>query len=277
MAPPPSSSSKKQTSSPVLLAPWQKGLAGSFGGLAEAVLLQPVDTVKTRLQLDKGGAYKGMIHAGRTIAATEGTAALWKGVTPFATQLFLKYSLRFSSQAFFAGLLRDADGQLSGGRRMFSGLCAGVTEALVIITPLETAKIRLQQQRGLDKAALKYRGPVHAASTILREEGVRGLWSGATPTMLRNGTNQVREGGVREGERRKKRMGERVGAGRRLGRTSHTFLSLSRQATHPTHSRSLTHTLPPPPLSSSPRCASSFSSPWRTASSGARPKAMARP
>ena len=183
--------SSTPAATPILLAPWQKGLSGSFGGLAEACLLQPIDTIKTRLQLDHSGQYRGIIDAGRQISRTEGVPALWKGVTPFATQLFLKYSLRFSSQAFFAGLLRDEHGRLSDGRRMLSGLCAGVSEALIIITPLETAKIRLQQQRGLDKAALKYHGPVHAATTILREEGVRGLWSGATPTMLRNGTNQV--------------------------------------------------------------------------------------
>ena len=176
---------------PILLSPFLKGVAGSMGGLVEAVCLQPIDTIKTRLQLDHTGQYRNLVHCGRTIAATEGTASLWKGLTPFATQLFAKYALRFGTQQFYAGLLRDKDGKLSDGRRMLSGLCAGVTEALVIIAPLETTKIRLQQQRGLDKAALKYHGPVHAASTILREEGVRGLWSGAVPTMMRNGTNQM--------------------------------------------------------------------------------------
>jgi solute carrier family 25 citrate transporter 1 len=32
---------------------------------------------------------------------------------------------------------------------------------------------------------------VHCASTIVRQEGLRGLWSGATPTICRNGTNQM--------------------------------------------------------------------------------------
>jgi Mitochondrial carrier protein len=34
-------------------------------------------------------------------------------------------------------------------------------------------------------------GPVNCAATIVREEGLRGLWSGASPTVLRNGTNQM--------------------------------------------------------------------------------------
>ncbi len=34
-------------------------------------------------------------------------------------------------------------------------------------------------------------GPVHTATTIFREEGLLGLWSGAAPTVMRNGTNQM--------------------------------------------------------------------------------------
>lgn len=32
---------------------------GSFGGVLEACCLQPMDTIKTRLQLDKVNKYKG--------------------------------------------------------------------------------------------------------------------------------------------------------------------------------------------------------------------------
>ena len=63
---------------------------------------------------------------------------------------------------------------------------AGVTEALCIVTPFEVVKIRLQQHGGT------YKGPLDAAAKILRHEGVAGLWSGAMPTVMRNGTNQVR-------------------------------------------------------------------------------------
>jgi solute carrier family 25 citrate transporter 1 len=132
-----------------------------------------------------------VFQAGSLIAREEGVRALWKGLTPFSTQLCAKYALRFSTNAFYQGLMRDKDGNLGNGGRMAAGFAAGVTEALILVTPFEVVKIRLQQQKGLAKEALKYKGPIHTAGVIVREEGVRGLWSGATPTVMRNGTNQL--------------------------------------------------------------------------------------
>lgn len=178
---------KKIVSPPAL-----KAVSGSLGGILEACCLQPIDVIKTRLQLDRAGQYKGIIDCGKKIVTEEGVAALWKGLTPFATHLTLKYSLRMGTNAMFQAALRDKEtGKLGGGQRLMAGFGAGVVEALVIVTPFEVVKIRLQQQRGLASDALRYKGPLNCAATILKEEGVRGLWSGASPTVLRNGTNQA--------------------------------------------------------------------------------------
>lgn len=139
------------------VSPAVKAAAGSVGGWVEACFLQPVDVVKTRLQLDRSGQYKGMISCGRTIASEEGIRALWKGLTPFVGQLTLKYALRMGSNAFFLEMMRDQNGQLSTSSRLLAGLGAGVSEALLIVTPFEVVKTRLQQQRGSDKALMKYR------------------------------------------------------------------------------------------------------------------------
>jgi len=56
---------------------------------------------------------------------------------------------------------------------------------------MQVVKIRLQQQKGLSPDMLRYKGPIHCARTIVREEGLLGLWSGALPTVMRNGTNQA--------------------------------------------------------------------------------------
>jgi len=77
-----------------VVPPAVKAAAGSFGGVMEACFLQPIDTIKTRLQLDQTGKYKGIANCGQTVIKEEGVRALWKGLTPFATHLTLKYALR---------------------------------------------------------------------------------------------------------------------------------------------------------------------------------------
>ncbi|XP_022766193.1 mitochondrial succinate-fumarate transporter 1 [Durio zibethinus] len=174
------------------IPPYMKAISGSFGGIVEACCLQPIDVIKTRLQLDRTGNYKGIIHCGATVSRTEGLRALWKGLTPFATHLTLKYALRMGSNAVLQSAFKDsATGTLSNQGRVLAGFGAGVLEALVIVTPFEVVKIRLQQQKGLSPALLKYKGPIHCARTIMREEGLFGLWAGAAPTIMRNGTNQA--------------------------------------------------------------------------------------
>lgn len=123
----------------------------------EAFCLAPIDVIKTRLQLDRAKQYRGILHCGQTIVKNEGAGALWKGVVPFATHLTFKYALRMGSNSFYQNLLRDERGHLDGYRRLAAGALAGVTEAVCIVTPFEVVKIRLQQQKGLDKASLKYR------------------------------------------------------------------------------------------------------------------------
>ncbi|KAF3948632.1 hypothetical protein CMV_025395 [Castanea mollissima] len=174
------------------IPPYMKAISGSLGGIVEACCLQPIDVIKTRLQLDRSGNYRGIIHCGTTITRSEGVRALWKGLTPFATHLTLKYTLRMGSNAMFQSAFKDSEsGKISNKGRLLSGFGAGVLEALAIVTPFEVVKIRLQQQRGLSPELLKYKGPVHCARLIIREEGILGLWAGAAPTVMRNGTNQA--------------------------------------------------------------------------------------
>ncbi|KAK9193549.1 hypothetical protein WN944_004246 [Citrus x changshan-huyou] len=186
---------REQNPSPVpkkTIPPYMKAVSGSLGGVVEACCLQPIDVIKTRLQLDTTGTYRGIIHCGGTVARTEGVRALWKGLTPFATHLTLKYTLRMGSNAVFQSAFKDSKtGKISNQGRLMAGFGAGVLEALAIVTPFEVVKIRLQQQRGLSPELLKYKGPIHCARMIIREEGLFGLWAGAAPTVMRNGTNQA--------------------------------------------------------------------------------------
>ena len=115
-----------------------KAVSGSLGGIVEACCLQPIDVIKTRLQLDRTGTYRGIVHCGTTVSSTEGVRALWKGLTPFATHLTLKYTLRMGSNAVFLSVFKDSQtGKISNHGRLLSGFGAGILEALTIVTPFE--------------------------------------------------------------------------------------------------------------------------------------------
>ena len=53
---------------------------------------------------------------------------------------------------------------------------------VVIIAPVDLVKVRLQGQA----SGARYQGPLHCVSTILREEGPRGLYRGALALALRD-------------------------------------------------------------------------------------------
>jgi solute carrier family 25 citrate transporter 1 len=77
-----------------------------------------------------------------------------------------------------------------------AGLASGLTEAILVVTPAEVCKIRMQSQFHslMDPAAMnhrKYRNVFQTAVTIVREEGVGALYKGVVPTMLRQGCNQA--------------------------------------------------------------------------------------
>jgi len=173
-------------------SPLIKLIAGMAGGVAEAVCLQPLDVTKTRLQLDNttNPRYKGMFDCLKTIAKEEGTAALYKGLTPFVTHLTLKYALRFSMFEQFKQMLgASKTGETTPGKNFTAGLMVGTLEACLIVTPFEVIKTRLQKQKGTSN--LKYSGPIDVVVKVIREEGPRRLWSGNMPTVIRQGSNQA--------------------------------------------------------------------------------------
>lgn len=164
-----------------------KMMAGMAGGVVEACLLQPLDVTKTRLQLDKHGKYRGMVNCGQTIVKEEGYLALYKGLTPFVAHLTLKYALRFGAFQWFKEKIHGGPGKPSNRTNFSAGLLTGCLESVLIVTPFEVVKTRLQQQVGVGK----YSGPIDAVRKIIANEGITAMWKGNIPTMVRQGSNQA--------------------------------------------------------------------------------------
>lgn len=94
------------------------------------------------------------------------------------------------------GMLRTTDGQLSQQRVFLAGLGSGITEAVLVVTPAEVCKIRLQAQyhSTLDPAQVahrKYKNVIQTAYLVAKEEGPTALYKGLLPTTLRQGCNQA--------------------------------------------------------------------------------------
>lgn len=163
-----------------------KTFGAMAGGVVEACSLQPLDVLKTRMQISG----KGLFTTVSTTLKKEGVTALYKGLSPFCTHLVLKYSVRWWFNDTYRSLLADEDGTVSTPASFLAGLMSGVTEAVLIVTPFEVVKTRLQTQVSFG-TKLKYNGPIDVVRKVIKEEGVQSLWKGNGPTMVRQGWNQL--------------------------------------------------------------------------------------
>ena len=83
----------------------------------------------------------------------------------------------------------DHKGNLSPVDRMLCGLGAGVCEAILAVTPMETVKVKfINDQRS---ATPKYRGFFHGVRSIIAEQGIKGTYQGLTATIMKQGSNQA--------------------------------------------------------------------------------------
>ncbi|KAG1296090.1 hypothetical protein G6F66_003760 [Rhizopus arrhizus] len=175
-------------------------VAGGAAGFMEACSCHPLDTIKVRMQLAKhasrgaNGKPLGFIGVGLKIVQNESFWALYKGLGAVVSGIVPKMAIRFSSFELYKSWMADAQGKVSTISVFFAGLAAGTTEAIMVVSPMDLIKIRLQAQRHSMADPLdvpKYRNAPHAAYTIIKEEGVRALYKGVTLTALRQATNQA--------------------------------------------------------------------------------------
>ena len=65
--------------------------------------------------------------------------------------------------------MADDNGNLTQGRTLLCGLGAGVSEAILIVCPMETVKVKFIHDQTQPKP--QYRGFLHGVRTIIKREG----------------------------------------------------------------------------------------------------------
>ncbi|KAI7465885.1 hypothetical protein KC357_g7514 [Hortaea werneckii] len=185
----------KKTGSNTRLSPVASLLAGSIAGAAEASITYPFEFAKTRSQLrpDRiGGAPNNPLVLLRTTVAQEGIRSVYTGCTTLIAGTALKAGVRFLTFDTTQAMLADENGKLTATRRVLAGMAAGSMESIIALTPTERIKTALIDDA---KGARRFNSPVHAATTILREQGIQGIYRGLLSTTIKqSATSAVRMG-----------------------------------------------------------------------------------
>ncbi|XP_002137236.2 putative tricarboxylate transport protein, mitochondrial [Drosophila pseudoobscura] len=183
---------------PVLVAAssGEKGLkgivAGGITGGLEILITYPTEFVKTQLQLDEKGEMKkfnGIADCVKKTVKQNGFSGLYRGLSVLLLGSIPKSAARFGAFEFFSNKMRDESGELPMTRRFFCGMLAGMTEAVVAVTPMETIKVRfINDQRS---AKPKFKGLFHGVGQIVKSDGIGGIYKGLPATVMKQGSNQA--------------------------------------------------------------------------------------
>jgi solute carrier family 25 folate transporter 32 len=187
--------------------------AAAEAGAAVSVLTNPVWVAKTRLQLQRRGRdascgrdapearpYRGLAHALRRIAAEEGLRGLYRGLLP-SLALVSHGALQFTAyealkKRALAGSSAPGEGVEAPPRlRAAEAGAIGVASKLLAsgaTYPSQVLRARLQQRgdaggtpAGGAGASPSQPGMLRTLRALLAREGVRGLYKGWVPNVLR--------------------------------------------------------------------------------------------
>jgi solute carrier family 25 citrate transporter 1 len=100
-----------------------------------------------------------------------------------------KSAVRFGAFEEFKKIMANDKGQLTGSTRLLCGLGAGVSEAILAVTPMKTVKVKFIHDQ--NSANPKYKGFFHGVREIVRSDGFGGLYKGVTATIIKQGSNQA--------------------------------------------------------------------------------------
>jgi len=165
-----------------------KFLFGGLSGMGATCFVQPLDLVKTRMQVMKssGGPKPSSVSVLMGVVKNEGVATLYNGLSAGLLRQATYTTTRLGIYTWLFEKFSSPDGKPPGFlMKCAMGMTAGGSGAFVG-TPAEVALIRMTSDGSLPKEMQRnYKSVVDAIIRIYKEEGLTTLWRGATPTMGR--------------------------------------------------------------------------------------------
>lgn len=152
----------------------------------------PFEYAKTRAQLRSATAQGSAFQMLRNTVASEGISSIYTGCSTLVAGTALKAGVRFLAFDSIKNQLADDHGRLSTSRGILAGMAAGAVESLLAVTPTERIKTALIDDA---KGAKRFHSSLHGVTTLLKEQGILGLYRGLVSTTIKqSATSAVRMG-----------------------------------------------------------------------------------
>lgn len=172
-------------------------VCGGLAGCAATLASQPFDVIRTRFVAQgEPKVYRSMIDAARQIVYKENVSGLYRGLLPTLIQIVPQSGFQFGFYSLFSSMWQlvipekhiqpEGIGALGG---LVCGSAAGLC-AKIVVYPLDVVKKRLQVQ-GFEYGHVvvgtvrQYRGFIHCTRQVVTYEGVRALYKGLGPSVLK--------------------------------------------------------------------------------------------
>ncbi|XP_048576012.1 peroxisomal membrane protein PMP34 isoform X2 [Nematostella vectensis] len=172
-------------------------LSGAVGSVTAMTVFYPLDTARTRLQVDDKRKAKGTFLVMKEIVDEEGILSLYRGLIPVLTSLYCSNFLFFYSFNCLKAVFLKNKHVSSKRQDLLFGYIAGIVNVL-LTTPLWVANTRLKLQGAKFKTSEldnqrqpKYNGIIDGVCRIAKEEGLPSLWSGTSSSIFLAGNPAI--------------------------------------------------------------------------------------
>ncbi|KAG7395147.1 Hydrogenosomal carrier protein [Phytophthora boehmeriae] len=171
----------------VALSPMQKLSGGAIAGIVSVGVTYPLDSARARLTVQGGlanTAHTGIFNVLKDVMQTEGLRGVYRGVLPTIWGIAPYIGLNFAVfETLRTTVPRNAHGDPDAVYLLVCGATAGVCGQTAAY-PLDLLRRRFQLS-AMRGDATEYTSIIGGLRTIAREEGIRGLYKGLTPNIMR--------------------------------------------------------------------------------------------
>lgn len=128
----------------------------------------------------------GMLGLAKETYARQGLMGFYKGYTALLIFSMPKNSVRFAGFEYAKSNIFTKNNQMN---TFGCGLVAGFSEACLVVTPQETLKTKLIHDKMSPNP--QYKNIFSGIAVIAKETGIRGLYQGLAPTIMKQSSNQA--------------------------------------------------------------------------------------